>query len=239
MSRTRICTATADDVTIRGKSLPKELLGKVTFTELAWFQALGAMPTPDQTAVLDACLCALMEHGLTPTVQAARLTFGGAPESLQGAVAAGLLGVGATFAGSMEACGVLLSAIVLGEDPDEIVGTRPRVPGFGHPIHRKEDPRATRLLAIARERKLTGANVAALERLSEAVDRARGAHVPVNATGAFAAVLLDAGAPAGILRGFALVARCAGLVGHLWEEQEDPGSWDLAVAGEKAVPYEP
>ena len=239
MSRTRICTATADDVTIRGKSLPRELLGKVTFTELAWFQALGAMPTPEQTAVLDACLCALMEHGLTPTVQAARLTLGGAPESIQGAVAAGLLGVGATFAGSMEACGILLEAIVLGEDPDEIVRARPRVPGFGHPIHRREDPRASRLLAIARERKVAGANIAALEQLSEAVDRARGAHIPVNATGAFAAVLLDAGAPAGILRGFALVARCAGLVGHLWEEQGDSASWDLAVAGEKAVPYEP
>ena len=239
MSRTRICTATPEDVILRGKSLPGELMGRRTFTELVWFQALGAMPTAAQTAVLDACMCALMEHGLTPTVQAARLTLGGAPESLQGAVAAGLLGVGSTFAGSMEACGVLLNAIVLGEDPDELVRTRPRVPGVGHPIHRPEDPRATRLLAIAREHGLAGAHVTALEQLSDAVDRARGTHVPVNATGAFAAVLLDAGAPAGILRGFALVARCAGLVGHLWEEQQDPASWDLAVAGEKAVPYEP
>ena len=239
MSRTRICTATAEDVTIRGRSLPRDLLGKITFTELVWFQALGAMPTAAQTAVLDACMCALMEHGLTPTVQAARLTLGGAPESLQGAVAAGLLGVGSMFAGSMEACGVLLNAIVLGEDPDELVRTQHRVPGFGHPIHRPEDPRATRLLAIAREHGVAGAHVTALEQLSEAVDRARGTHVPVNATGAFAAVLLDAGAPAGILRGFALVARCAGLVGHLWEEQQDPASWDMAVAAEKAVPYEP
>jgi citrate synthase len=239
MSRTRICTATADDVIIRGRSLPGELMGRLTFTQMVWFQALGAMPTADQTAVLDACLCALMEHGLTPSVQAARATLGGAPESVQGAVAAGLLGVGATFAGSMDACGILLNAIVLGEDPDELVRTRHRVPGFGHPIHRPEDPRAIRLLAIAHEHGVAGPHVAALEQLSDAVDRARGKHVPVNATGAFAAVLLDAGAPAGILRGFALIARCAGLVGHLWEEQQDPASWDMAVAAEKAVPYEP
>jgi citrate synthase len=239
MSRTRICTASADDVTVRGRSLPRELMGKVTFSEMAWFQALGAMPTADQTAVLDACLCALMEHGLTPSVQVARATLGGAPESLQGAVAAGLLGVGGTFAGSMEACGALLVRIVAGEDAAAIVRAESRVPGFGHPIHRSEDPRATKLVAIARERKVAGAHVTALERLSAAVDKARDKHVPVNATGAFAAVLLDAGAPVGILRGFALVARCAGLVGHLLEEQQDPASWDMALAAEKAVPYEP
>jgi citrate synthase len=233
MSRTRICKATADDVTIRGRSLPRELMGNVTFTELAWFQALGRMPTAAETAVLDACLCALMEHGLTPSVQAARATLGGAPESMQGAVAAGLLGVGDTFAGSMDGCAKLLVRIVAGEDPASLARATKRVPGFGHPIHRPEDPRAGRLLAIAREHGVAGAHVAALERLAVAVGKA-----PVNATGAFAAVLLDAGAPAGILRGFALVARCAGLVGHLWEEQQDPAAWDLAVAGEKAVPYE-
>ncbi len=139
----------------------------------------------------------------------------------------------------MDACGALLVRIASGEDPAAIVLEEPRVPGFGHPIHRREDPRATRLLEIAGARGIAGAHVSALERLGHAVDGLRGRHLPVNATGAFAAVLLDAGAPAGMLRGFALVARCAGLVGHLWEERQDPASWDMAQAAEKAVPYEP
>jgi citrate synthase len=226
MSQSRICTATADDVVVRGRSVPRELMGYVTFTEMAWLQALGTPPTAAQTTVLDACMVALMEHGLTPSVQAARLTWMGAPESFQGAVAAGLLGVGATFAGSMDDCGRLLVRVVAGEAPASLVrelraAKRP-VPGFGHPLHRPEDPRAVRLLQIAREQDIDGRHTSALRAVSGAVDAEVGRHLPINATGAFAAVLLDAGAPVAALRGFALVARCAGLVGHLLEEQADP-----------------
>ncbi len=242
MSRTRICTVTPDDVIVRGRSLPRELIGKLTFSEMAWLQALGSLPSPDQTAILDACLVTLMEHGFTPSVIAARSTYAAAPESVQGAVAAGLLGVGATFAGSMEQCGTLLVRIAEGEDPAVIVrdhrAERLPVPGFGHPVHRPEDPRAVRLLALARERSVAGPHLAALERLSGAVDAALRRHLPINATGAFAAVLLDAGAPVGVLRGMALVARSAGLVGHLLEEQRDPAFPAIVAAAERAVPYE-
>ena len=242
MSRTRICNVTPDDVIVRGRSLPRELIGKRTFTEMAWLQAIGSLPSPDQTAILDACLVTLMEHGFTPSVIAARSTYSAAPESIQGAVAAGLLGVGATFAGSMEQCGALLARITSGEDPGAIViehraAGRP-VPGFGHPVHRPEDPRAVRLLDLARERKVAGPHTSALQRLSKAVDGALRRHLPINATGAFAAVLLDVGAPVGVLRGFALVARSAGLVGHLLEEQQDPAFPAIASAADRAVPYE-
>jgi citrate synthase len=243
VSRTRICSVTPDDVIVRGRSLPRELIGKLSFTEMAWLQALGAMPTSDQTAILDACLVTMMEHGLTPSVIAARATYGAAPESIQGAVASGLLAVGATFAGSMEDCGRLLVRIVNGEPAETIVrdhrGRGRPVPGFGHPVHRPEDPRAVRLLALAKERSVAAEHCAALELLSRSVDAALGRPLPVNATGAFAAVLLDAGAPVGILRGFALVARSAGLVGHLLEEQTDPVSSVIADAAERAVAYEP
>jgi citrate synthase len=243
VSRTRICTVTPDDVIVRGRSLPRELIGKLTFTEMAWLQAMGSLPSPDQTAILDACLVTLMEHGFTPSVIAARATYAAAPESLQGAVAAGLLGVGGTFAGSMEPCGAILMRIVAGEDPTLIVrahrAARTAVPGFGHPVHRPEDPRTARLLEVARERKIAHAHTDALTRLSAAVDAALGRHLPINATGAFAAVLLDAGAPLGILRGFALVARSAGLAGHLLEEQQDPAFPAMAAAVDRAAPYEP
>lgn len=233
---TRICTSTPTDVTVRGRSLPRELMGHLTFTEMVFFQVLGRRPTPAQTAVLDACLVALMEHGLTPSAQVARMTWTGAPEAMQAAVAAGLLGVGSLFAGTMDGCAALLERIVAGEDPAALVGRR--VPGFGHPLHRPEDPRAVRLLEIAAEQGLAGAHTAALQALSEAVDAAAGRHVPVNVTGAFAAVLADAGVPGPILRGFALIARCAGLVGHVHEEQQDPATWAMWQAADRAVPYE-
>src|SRR5690349_8433840 len=109
---TSLCHATPDDITVRGRSLPRDLIGKLTFTEMIYFELTGRDPTPPQRAVLDACLVTLMEHGLTPSAIATRLTYGSAPEAMQGAVAAGLLGVGSTFVGSTEGCAELLARIV-------------------------------------------------------------------------------------------------------------------------------
>lgn len=243
---TSIASHSADDVFIRGTSLCKELIGRRSFTEVLYFQILGRMPTPDQTALIDACLVALMEHGLTPSVLSARLTYSSAPEALQGAVAAGLLGVGSRFVGSMEGCAALLARIVSAEDGEaeasriavEHRAAKTPLPGFGHHIHKPDDPRAQRLLELARERNVAGKHVAAISALSGAVDATYGRHITINATGAIAAILGDCGVPAGIARGFGLIARCAGLVGHLCEEQERPTLRAVWEAGEKAVPYE-
>ena len=167
---TGICSHGSDDVFIRGKSLCKELIGQRSFTEMIYFQVLGRMPTADQAALLDACLVALMEHGLTPSVLAARLTYSSAPEAVQGAVAAGLLGVGSRFVGSMEGCAALLQRITVAEDGEaeakriavEHRAQRTPLPGFGHPTHKPDDPRAQRLLELAKSRKVArGLGVAA------------------------------------------------------------------------------
>ena len=243
---TSIASHSPEDVFIRGTSLCKELIGQRSFTEVIYFQILGRMPTPDQAALIDACLVALMEHGLTPSVLAARLTYSSAPEALQGAVAAGLLGVGSRFVGSMEGCAALLQRIVDAEDgvaeatriAVEHRAARTALPGFGHPTHKPDDPRAQRLLELARERKVAGRHVAAIAALSAAVDATYGRHITINATGAIAAVLGDCGVPAEIARGFGLIARCAGLVGHLYEEQQKPTLRAIWEAAEQAVPYE-
>jgi citrate synthase len=243
---TSIASHSTDDVFIRGKSLCKEFIGQHSFTELIYFQVLGRMPTADQTIMLDACLVALMEHGLTPSVLAARLTYSSAPEAVQGAVAAGLLGVGSRFVGSMEGCAALLQRIVMAEDGGaeakriavEHRAARTPLPGFGHPTHKPDDPRAQRLLELARARGVAARYVAAIEALSNAVDAVYGRHITINATGAIAAVLCDCGVPAEIARGFGLVARCAGLVGHLYEEHQKPAMRAIWEAAEQAVPYE-
>jgi len=246
---TTIASVTTEDVFIRGKSLCRELVGHLSFTEMIVFQVLGWRPTPAQTRLVDACLVTLMEHGMTPSALAARLVYGSATEALQGGVAAGLLAVGSRFAGTTETAGALLARLVAAEPgqggdalADVIVAEhrarKEPVPGFGHPQHKPDDPRSVRLLALAREDGVAGRYVEALLTLARAVDRAAGKHVTINATGAIAAVLADVGVPASILRGFALIARAAGLVGHLLEEQQRPAMRAIWEAGDRAVPYE-
>jgi citrate synthase len=238
---TSLCHATPDDILVRGRSLPRELIGKLTFTEMIYFELTGREPSPAQRAILDACLVTLMEHGLTPSAIATRLTYGSAPEAMQGAVAAGLLGVGSTFVGSTEGCAELLGRIATASDPRTealaIARANKRLPGFGHPLHKPVDPRTVALLALARAQGLFGAHCSALEHLSSAVDEVAGRSIVVNATAAVAALIADSGLPTAILRGIALISRCAGLVGHIREEQQAPAMRALWEGAEAAVPY--
>ena len=244
---TSIATSTPDDVFIRDKSLCKELIGKISFTEMIYFQVLGTLPTPAQTAIVDACLVTLMEHGLTPSALATRLIYSSAEEAMQAAVAAGLLAVGSRFVGTTEGAGELLARIVAAGDDGAAEARRIAVtfksekkslPGFGHPFHKPDDPRSPVLLALARQHGIAGAHVRAVELLSREIDAVFGKHITLNATGAIAAVLADAGVPREILRGFALIARAAGLVGHVHEEQKKPAMRAIWEAGEAAVPYD-
>jgi citrate synthase len=232
--RTDIGTTTADSITVRGRDLAGELMGKVTFTELAFLLVQGRMPEPGETVLLDAVLVSLADHGLTPTVLAARLTHTGAPESLQGAVAAGLLGAGSVFLGVVEDAAVFLAEIVAQADDDAglraaadaavtaRLGAGLRVPGLGHPIHKVEDPRTPRMYAIAAEAGALGPHLRALEFVAESAGGRAGRKLPINGAGAAGAALADLGFVPEIVRGFALLARTAGVVAHLAEEMERP-----------------
>ncbi|MCR9073655.1 MAG: citryl-CoA lyase [Alphaproteobacteria bacterium] len=244
---TSIATHTNDDIFIRDKSLCSELIGKLTFTEMIVFQMLGRVPTAAETAMIDACFVTLMEHGLTPSALATRLIYSSAPEAMQAGVAAGLMGVGSVFVGTMEGNAQLLLEIV--DDPAGIEATATRIaeehraarkplPGFGHHLHKPDDPRPIRLFQLAEEHGQSGTYIAALKALSTAIDRVYGKHITINATGAIAAVLLDCGVPAEILRGFALITRCAGLVGHVREEQEKPSMRTIWETSEAAIAYD-
>jgi citrate synthase len=243
---TSLSTHTAEDVFVRGRSLCHELIGKVTFTEMTYLHITGRPPTPGQTTMVDACLVTLVEHGLTPSALATRLVYSSAPEALQAAVAAGLLAVGSAFVGTVEGCAALLERIVGAPDAaveavrvaEEHRAARRPVPGFGHPEHKPDDPRSIVLLQLAEAQGVAGVHVAALRALAGAVDRTYGKHITINATGAIAAILGDCGLPAEIMRGFAVLARCAGLVGHAHEEQHKPAMRAIWQASERAVPYD-
>jgi citrate synthase len=221
---TSVGTSDADSITVMGRDLAGELMGKATLTELAFLVVQRRMPSPEETRLFDAVLVSLADHGLTPTVLAARLTHTGAPESLQGAVAAGLLGAGSVFLGVVEDTVRFLDTVgddVQGGVKREIEAGR-RIPGLGHPIHSVQDPRTPRIYAIAEETGLEGTYLTRLKEVSAAHARQTGRELPINGAGAAGAALADLGFPAPLLRGFALLARTAGLLGHLAEELRTP-----------------
>lgn len=246
---TAICEFDAETITIRGKSLVDDIMGHYSFAGLLMLQALGREPDELQTRLVDAVLVTIMEHGLVPSAVVTRLTYYGAPESLQGAVAAGLLGVGDRYAGTAGECGAILERIVAAPELEREAAAggevsacrqiRRPVPGFGHPVHKSGDPRVARLLEIARKAGARGTHMAALRTLEAAVHKALDKPLVTNISAAIAAVLGEAGVPSRMMRGIVLTARCAGLVGHLVEEADNPVAHDMWQAAQAAVDYEP
>lgn len=246
---TAICGFDADNIVIRGKRLVDDIMGHYSFVDLLILQALGREPAALQRRLVDAVLVTIMEHGLVPSAVVTRLTHYGAPESLQGAVAAGLLGVGDRYAGTAGECGAILERIVAAPPPKQketavqairdCRANRRPVPGFGHPVHRSVDPRVARLLDIARDAGAEGKNLAALDLLETSVREELGKPLVTNISAAIAAVLGEANVPSPMMRGIVLTARCAGLVGHFLEEAGRPAAPDMWEAAQSAVEYRP
>ncbi len=219
-----------DEVVVRGHRLAQELIGRRTFTEMFLLDLDGALPSPGKVATVDAILVALMEHGLTPSTLAARLVHDGAPEGLQGPVAAGLLAVGSRFLGTVEDVARLLQRLVV-EDADEEALRRTvrevraaggRVPGLGHNLHAAADARVASLVGVASEHGVASAHVAALFDLARVAGAELERPLIVNAAGAVGAIVSDLGYPPPVARGLAVVARAAGLVAHVVDEMASP-----------------
>jgi citrate synthase len=246
-----IAQAYPDRVEVRGRDLASDLMGRLSFTAYFHFLLTGIEPTDDQRDVLDLLLVAIAEHGLMPSNVAARMTLAADPDSLQGAVAAGILGAGPVVLGTSGECARLLAAaqerVSAGADPLEVAretareihGSGGKVPGFGHPVHRPLDPRAERILELADERGVSGAHVELARCLRDAVAETWDRPLPMNVALPIAAVMLDLGYPARTVQAVPILARTAGLLAHLVEEQERPIGFLLGGAAEEAVVYEP
>ena len=237
--KTHISQAYPDRVEVRGRDLTGDLMGRLTFTEYFHLLLTGREPTDDELFFLDLLLVAIAEHGLMPSNVAARMTLAADPGSLQGAVAAGILGAGSVVLGASEECARLLE-----QDGDPLATVRAihdtggKVPGFGHPVHKPVDPRAERILALADERGVSGPHVARARALGDAVAEVWGKPLPMNVAMPIAAVMLDLGYPATAVKAVPILARTAGLLAHLVEEREQPLGLLLARAAEDAVAYE-
>jgi citrate synthase len=282
---TAIGTSDATSISLLGHDLAAELMGQVSFGELAFWLVALRRPAPGELRLFEAVLVALADHGFTPSAIAARLTLTGAPESVQGALAAGLLGGGSRYLGVTEDCGRFLAdalAAARGADGsgpgtgrDSGPGDRPGgdaaarasrlpadddeagwdelaaravrarrddgllVPGLGHPVHKDGDPRTPVIFAIAREAGVLGPHL----RLFAAVGRVHPAilnrTLPLNGAGVCGAALADLGFAPDMLRGFALLARAAGLLGHLAEEMRRPAGPGIYRQADESIRYQP
>ena len=244
-----ISSSNEEMILVRGRDLCAELIGKVSFTDHVWLLVTGEMPTPAQRRVLDATLVAIAEHGLVPSVQASRMTLAAAPEALQGAVAAGLLGCGSVILGAAETAGRLFHDVIaragtgsLADAATEVIRTRraagEAIPGYGHPLHKGYDPRARRLLEVADEVGCAGRHIEASAAIEQVLPALTGKPLAMNISGAIPAVLLDAGYPLLAMKGVPLLARTAGLIAHLLEEQERPIGFVLSHGAATAITYD-
>jgi citrate synthase len=237
----------SDAVAVRGLDLCDDLIGSIGFTDMFHLELTARIPDAAHRAVLDAVLVALTEHGLTPTAVVARLTDLGAPGAMQGAVAAGLLGAGDRFLGALDGCARILQEWPADADDAAYAASLAetvrrdggRLPGLGHPTHTEGDPRAAALFAVAAGAGLDPTMQRRLEALREAAEGSARRRLPINVDGASAALLSGIGLPWQVCRGVALVARAAGLVGHLWDEAVHPTATAIWQAAETAAPYRP
>jgi len=229
-----IAWATPTQIFVHGFDLCEDLVGKVDFGQMSFLQIFGRLPNDAEARMFNAVLVILVEHGITPSSLATRLTHCGAPESVQGAVAAGLLTLGSVYAGSLDnAAKILQDAIPDPKAPgdldalavDIVTDYRSRkqlLPGIGHPFHKPIDPRTPALFKVAKETGFDGPFVALISKISDEATRQSGRQLPVNVTGAMGAVASEFGLPWGACRGLAVAARAVGLVGHILEEMRQP-----------------
>jgi citrate synthase len=237
-------------ILVRGYDLTEELVGKITFSQMTFLMLTGRLPTPGETRMTDALLTVLVEHGMVGSVVAARLTYHTAPEAIQGAVAAAILGAGSVHLGSSEWCAKMLQQALPPEkreaDLEAIAASvvtrytekKRRIPGIGHRTHAEGDPRADRLFRIARETEVYGRYCDLLQRISRETEARHGRRLPVNVTGAIASTASDMGLPWQMSKAFALIGRTLGAVAHIGEEIHNPMARNIDAAIKSALVYE-
>lgn len=248
--RSDIAWSTETTITVKGQDLCRDILGKVSLGDMAFLEMMDRVPTERESVMFNTISVALVEHGMTPSAIAARLTLAGAPEAMQAAVAAGLNGLGSVFVGSMETAAKILQTNL--PDPasevdidalarkivTEMRADKRNIPGIGHHMHKPIDPRTTRLFELAQENGFNGPYVKLMTAIADEASRQSGKSLPVNATGAIAAIASELGIPWNIVRGIGVFARAIGLVGHVLEEIRNPMARDIkAMVEEEALAH--
>jgi citrate synthase len=243
--RTDIAWSTPTTITVKGFDLCKDILGTLSLGDIAFLELTDRLPTTRESVVFNAIAVTLVEHGLTPSAIATRMTYTGAPEAMQAAVAAGLCGLGSVFVGSMETAARMLQEAI--PDPskkadhdalargivERFHGRKQAVPGIGHHTHKPVDPRAPRLFQIAAENGFDGPYIKLMKQVAREAEAVYSKSLPINATGAIAAIASELKLPWRIVRGIGVMARAIGLVGHILEEMREPIAREIKTRAEE------
>jgi citrate synthase len=248
--RSAICTSNEHHIVVRGLDLCDDLIGRIGFGDYFYFLLTGKRADSATSAVLNATLVAIAEHGLVPSVQAARMTLAAAPDAMQGAVAAGILGSGSVILGASETAGRLFVQIEQATQANggdlpaaahkavaDLRAQRLPIPGYGHPEHKSRDPRVARLFEVADEAGAPMHFVRIAEAIEAVLPEITGRDLRLNVSAAIPAVLLDVGFPGEALKGVPILARCAGLIGHLTEELGKPIGFALSYQATREQRY--
>jgi citrate synthase len=217
-----------NEIRLRGYRLD-DLMGRVSFGAAVYLALRGELPSEAVGRLMEAIIVASIDHGVTPpsTLAARNAATTGAP--LNACLAAGALAVNRHHGGAVEDCMHLLArgaarareGASAGEAAVALIAEEKaagrRLPGFGHRIH-TDDPRSHRLLALAEESGAAAQHVAIAQALVAAL-AASGKALPLNVDGAIAAVLADLGFAPQLANGFFILARTAGWMAHVAEEQ--------------------
>ena len=248
---TAICTSTHDRITVRGQDLSRDLIGHMGFTDYFWLLVTGRRADRAASAAMNACMVAIAEHGMVPSVQAARMTLAAAPDAMQGAVAAGLLGCGSVILGATETAARLFLAIESAAQTQhggdlraaarsvisEMRANKQPIAGYGHPEHKEGDPRVKALFDVARAEGVNLRYVELAQLIESVIPEVVGKELKLNVSAAIPALLLGVGLPLAAFKGVPMLARTASLIAHLCEEQENPCGFALAYQAGKAVEY--
>lgn len=238
-------------VLVRNIDLTQDILGKLSFGQMTFLMLVGRTPSEDEGRMTDALLNVLVEHGMVGNIIAARFTVSTAPEAIQGAVAAALLGAGSVHLGSSEYCAKMLQdALPLESDGADLAATaegvvedhairRQRIAGIGHATHSEGDPRADRLYEIAAETGVRGRYCELLEEIKKAAEARHNRGLPINVTGAIAAIASDMGLQWQMAKAFALIGRTLGAMAHIGEELKNPMHRRISNLVRSNLSYEP
>lgn len=248
--KTAISTSNEHTIIVRGEDLCDSLIGKISFTDYFLLLLTGRRPSAAMRAVVDAALVAIAEHGLVPSVQASRMTYAASPDALQGAVAAGILGCGSVILGASQEAGEMLKEV------EEVQKTKRSLkdaaiaivrqyrqqkrplPGYGHPLHKERDPRVAPLFDVA-ERSCANLAYVEIARTIEAViPEVIGKDLRLNVSAAIPAVLLGVDFPLSSLKGVPILARTAGIIAHLAEEQTSSIGFALSYQATNGAVYD-
>jgi len=228
--KTAITSVEPNKVRLRGYPIDK-LMGRISFSQAIYLVLQGELPSPEVGKLLDAIFVSSVDHGAGPPSVLTARTVASTGAELHAAIAAGVLAISRLHGGAIKEGMSLFQAVAKRADEQKIAEDEAarevlaemkargkRASGFGHRVH-TEDPRTTKLFALAEESNLAGRHVRISRLIENVLKESLGKTLPINVDGAIAALLCDLGIPAEIGNAFFIIARVPGLVAHIHEEK--------------------